>query len=81
MNFREFLTERNSEDITYLSKNKSPHSAVEVYKGNGKTRLYLNYYNGVATIRNGYAKTIEIFRGTREEIISQLQSAKYKYPK
>lgn len=66
--------------IDHLHSHTSPHQAVAVRKNNGKTQLFLNYYKGVVTIRNGEAKFKERFKGKDEaDLIQQLQQKKYQY--
>lgn len=50
-----------------------------VQKGKGKSDLYLNYFNGIVTIRDSYGKFKEQFTGTEDEIISKLKASKYQF--
>ena len=75
------LKETKNNAITELPHKMTSGSAVEVRKGKGTTRLFLNY-NGEnkIVIRNAEAKVRYIINAkSPEELLQKIQKADYRY--
>ena len=63
-----------------LSQHPTIHHASAVRKNNGKTKLYLCYFNDAIIIRNSKAMIKEIIRASdKDGLIAKLQKLKYQF--
>lgn len=72
------IVESETPKITKLSKSPTSKHGVAIINTKKKGEFYLNYFDGVVTIRSSEAKLVKKYRGSEEEILAALDADGYR---